>query len=112
MKTISDFKRRIVKGAKLHCIFHQKFSGRDAGGKIKIQDEDRGVREVNIVQTNAFTLLTKTDDGKVIDSWCYYPKASEVKFIDKDTIQILDRDFRDLESNNYIPSLTYKFVSE
>ena len=111
MRNLADFKRRIVKGAKLHCIFHQKSSGRDENGKIILVNKDRGIREVNIVQSNAFTLLTKMSDGKTIDSWCYYLKASEVRFIDQDTIQILDLDFRDSRSGELIPSLTYKFVS-
>ena len=111
MRTIADFKRRIVKGAKLHCVFHQKFSGRDESGKVLLEDEDRGVREIARVQSNAFTLLTHQSTGVIIESWCYYPKASEVKFIDEDTIQILEQDFRENGKQSLIPILTYKFVS-
>ena len=36
-------------------------------------------RKANIVQTNAFTLLTTKDNGKVVDSWIYYNSCIEVK---------------------------------
>ena len=110
MKTVSDFKKRIIPGVKLHCIFHQKSAGRGEDGKIILVDEDRGIRPVNIVQSNAFTLLTTQKDGKVINSWCTYPKASSVHIIDENTIQILEPDFREHDSKNLIPCLTYKFV--
>lgn len=110
MKTVSDFKKRLVPGVKIHCIYHQKSAGRDENGRIILVDEDRGIRPINIVQSNAFTLLTTQSDGKIVDSWCYYPKAKEARIIDENTIQILEHDFRDHKSTNLIPCLTYKFV--
>ena len=111
MKTVADFKRRIKPGVKLHCVFHQAKQGRDEKGRLVLTDEDKGTRAVNIVQTNQFTLLTTKNDGRVVDSWINFPKASQCKIIDADTIQYFDYDFRDREKQELIPLLTYKFVS-
>lgn len=45
-------------------------------------------RKVGKVQTNAFTLLTKNDDGEIIDSWTYY--NSNIK-IENNIISYLDQ---------------------
>ena len=113
MKTLTDFKKRLKKGVKIHTIYHQSCNGRDEAGNFLFKDEDKGTREVNIVQSNSFTLLTpeKSDPNKLFDSWCYYPKASEIKIVDENTILILDQDFRVRGENApLIPCLTYKFV--
>ena len=36
-------------------------------------------RKANIIQTNAFTLLTKKDNGEIVDSWIYYNSNIQVK---------------------------------
>ena len=115
MKTLAEFKRKIKKGVKLHTIYHQAPAGRDEAGNLLLKDEDKGVREVNIVQTNAFTLLTpKKDDPNIfVDSWLQYPKSNQVKFEESQVI-IMDEDFR-LPSNEratapLIPLITYKFI--
>ena len=36
-------------------------------------------RKANKVQTNAFTLLTKKEDGEIVDSWIYYDMSVQVK---------------------------------
>lgn len=36
-------------------------------------------RKANKVQTNAFTLLTKKENGEIIDSWVYYSDTVQVK---------------------------------
>lgn len=36
-------------------------------------------RRANIVQTNAFTLLTTKDTGEIVDSWIYYNDNVQVK---------------------------------
>jgi hypothetical protein len=110
MKTITEFKNRLHKGVRLHTIYHQFAIGRDNEGNLIFADQDRGVREVNIVQSNAFTLLTE-HEGKTIDAWLYYPKASECTFPDKNTITIYDYDFRVREGERpLIPCVTYTFV--
>lgn len=92
MKTLSDFKRRLVKGVLLETT-HAKM------GSL-------GIRPIFRVQSNAFTLLTekKGASGKV-ESWCNFPKASDFEIVDKDTANIYwgTGDNREL-------ILTYKFV--
>lgn len=73
MKTISDFKKRLSLGVKLDTE-HAKL------GQL-------GVREIARVQTNAFTLLTEKN-GEMVESWCYFPKASDFEVLDKDTALI------------------------
>lgn len=112
MKTVADFKRRIKPGVKLHCTFHQATTGhRDETVKLRLFDEDKGIRTVNIVQTTQFTLLTTRADGKIVDSWITFPKATQCKFIDENTIQYFDYDFREHDSKNLIPLLTYTFIN-
>ena len=113
MKTISDFKKRIALGVKIHTIYHQAFAGRDENGKLIFKDEDKGTREVSIVQASQFALKTPKD-GKFVDSWMKYPKASEVIILDQNSIQILGEDFRLPKQHDQksalTPILTYKFV--
>jgi len=111
MKTLADFKKRIQSGIKLHCIFHQASGGRDENGKIILIDEDRGTREIKTVMTTQFTLLTpkKEDPTILTESWLSYPKASEFKIVDQDTVTFYAQDFRERETK-LIPILTYKFV--
>jgi hypothetical protein len=110
MKTIADFKRRLKPGVKIETIYHQATTGhRDENGKLRLFNENRGIRPVNIVQSNSFTLLTENKEGKLIDSWMSYPKSKEAIFIDDNTIQILTPDFRD-HSEKLIPCVTYTFI--
>lgn len=44
-------------------------------------------RKANKVQTNAFTLLTKKENGEIVDSWTYY--NSNIK-IENNIISYLD----------------------
>ena len=110
MKTVADFKRRIKPGIKLHCTYHQASKGRDENNRLILTDEDKGVRSVNRVLSSQFTLLTTKSDGQVVDSWINFPKATQCKFLDDDTIQYLDFDFRDQDSKQLIPLLTYTFI--
>jgi len=110
MKTIADFKRRLVIGAKVHTTFHQASAGRDENNNLLLKDEDKGVREVSIVQSNSFAFKTIKSDGTVTNSWCDYPKVKEAIFINDNTIQILTPDFRVRNSEVLIPCLTYTFV--
>jgi hypothetical protein len=82
MKNLSDFKKRLVKGVLLETE-HAKLGS-------------FGIRPIERVQSNAFTLLTDKG-GKKVESWCYFPKASEFEVVDKDTVKIAS-------------ILTYKFV--
>lgn len=88
MKNVAELKRTIKTGVKLHCIFHQDFAGRDENNMYLLKDKDRGTREVNIVQTNCFTLLTPQinkegkETGELKDSYLNFPKSAEFKAID------------------------------
>ena len=111
MKTLSDFKKRLKVGVLLSTIFHHEFNGRDEKGEPKFKDKDLGIRPVSIVQSNSFALKTKKADGSETNSWCAYPKASNCKILDENTIQILEEDYRVREGEKpLIPILTYKFV--
>lgn len=106
IKTVSDFKKALEIGALVHCIYHTATAGRDEKGIIIFKDEDKGVRPVSIKQSNSFALKTTRTDGKVVDSWCNYPKASEC-IIKNNSITILEEDFRFRDSKQFIPVLTY-----
>lgn len=109
MPTLADFKRRLKIGVRLHTIFHRKYNGRDNNGTVLFRDEDKGIREVSIVQTNAFALRTTKKDGTVTNSWCQYPKASEVQFVNDNTLTILESDSRTAQAK-MVPVLTYTFI--
>lgn len=68
MKTLADFKRRIQTGVKIHTVWNNR-------GQLI----DRGVREIKTVQSNSFSILTEKE-GKQVESWVNYPKASEIQF--------------------------------
>jgi hypothetical protein len=108
MKTLADFKRKLKVGVKLHTIFHKEFSHRlpnddNKTSTVVYKDKDLGIREVSVVKSNAFALKTIQTNGTIIDSWCQYPKASDVKIQD-DKITIYE------EKGERV--LTYKFVEE
>jgi hypothetical protein len=73
MKTLSDFKKRLSPGVKL-ATEHAKLG-------------ELGIREIERVQSNAFTLLTDKN-GEMVESWCYFPKASDFEVLNKDTVLI------------------------
>ncbi len=118
MKTISDLKRVIKPGVKLHCVYHQDFAGRDENGMYLLKDTDRGTREVNIVQSNSFTLLTPQKDkegnltDKLVDSWMNWPKSKEFKPLTDKSFMILSEDFRNDSptKGQMLPLCTYTIV--
>lgn len=120
-KTVTEFKKILTVGDRLACVYHQQFAGRDADSQPIWADEDKGVREVSIKQTNSFALKTTQKDGKVVDSWCGYPTAA-FSVVKDNKITLLQRDGRlfkgghaDESNPEYaalplIPILTYWFV--
>jgi hypothetical protein len=112
-KTLSEFKKVLAVGDKLACTWHMAHDGRDENGQMKYKSEERPVREVTIKQTNAFTLKTEKTDGEVVDSWCYYPKASECK-VEDNVLHVFERcnKNRELPENErpLVEVLTYRFV--
>jgi hypothetical protein len=109
MKTLADFKKRIKIGVKLHTIHHQALAPHDVNKLL--YDEDKGIREVSVVRKTQFALKTMHKDGLMVDSWLSFPKASECKIIDENTILIMCEDWRH-NKNELIPLLTYKFITE
>ena len=106
MKTLSDFKKRLKVGVKLGAINHTNFGGRDENGNVIYNDFDFGVRELSIVQSNSFAFKTIRTDGKIVDSWCSYPKASNVKINNENSITI----FEENREKVLTPILTYTFI--
>lgn len=75
MKNLSDFKKRLAKGVLLETT-HAKMG-------------NLGIRPIERVQSNAFTLLTEKKGASCkVESWCYFPKASDFEILDKDTVLI------------------------
>jgi len=114
MKTFNNlagFKRHLGIGVELHAVQHTAFAGREPDtGRVIYKDQDMGVRPVSIVQSNSFACKTEKSDGKVVDSWCGYPKASECR-IENNTLTILEEDMRGPDpTHEMIPVLSYKFV--
>ena len=83
---------------------------RDENGKLILGDQDLGIRKVSIVHSNSFAFATVRVNGDVVDSWIAYPKKSDTKFVDENTITIFTPDFRTHDESVLIPCLTYKFV--
>lgn len=111
---VAQFKKRLIKGVtKLHAVRHTDFGGRDEKGVVIYKDQDLGIRTVSIVQSNSFALSTIRTSGEVVDSWCGYPKASEIIVNNENSITILEPDTRNgqaWETAPKIPVLTYTFV--
>ena len=120
-KTLAEFKKNIKIGAKLHTMYHHEFV-RDENGKM-VRDEkdkpvyttiDRGVREVSIVQTNAFACKTQKKDGTLVDSWLQYPKASECVVVDNSKLEVYELNDNlqpwDENLNKKVKILTFSFA--
>lgn len=73
MKTLSDFKKRIQVGVKVHTV--------------NFNYGDFGIREITVKQSNGFAVATHRD-GKIVNSWCHFPKASDLEIVDADTVII------------------------
>ncbi len=91
MKTIADLKRKLTVGTKLHTYNHWF-------------DKDMGIREIGHIQSNSFAFNTQKD-GKVVLSWCMYPKSNEIIFPVND-----ENKFIIVNPDNKEPILTYTFV--
>lgn len=105
MKTIADFKRKLIVGAKVHCTLHRQVFVDPETKEVITKDEDKGIRPVSVVQSNSFAFQTTKFDGSVVDSWCDYPTKDFIKFYpeDQNKVTILRKD-------NKLPALTYTFV--
>lgn len=79
MKSVADFKRKLTPGIKLHTVHHKEFSHRDGKGMPVWKDKDMGIAPVKRVMSTQFTIL-REKQGKEVESYMSYPKASEVEF--------------------------------
>jgi hypothetical protein len=104
IKTLAEFKRKLTLNTEVHTIFHQNPIGRDTEGKSIYNSIDKGIRKVSILQTNCFALATEKE-GKIIDSFCYFPKATNVT-INDNKINI----FEQLKNGDKILLLTYSII--
>lgn len=104
MEIIADFKRSMFAGRMVHTVYHREFKGRDEKGEIIYGDKDMGIRPVTIVQSSQFAMKTTKTDGKVVDSWCNWPKKSECIFNQDGSITITETSDRD---NKVYKILTY-----
>lgn len=95
MKTftnLSQFKNQVIIGTRLSCIYHMDLNGRDKNGNMTYKDKVTPDRPVSIVQTNAIALTTTKKDGTLTDSWLQWPKASECKIIDNNTLEVYEEE--------------------
>lgn len=97
MENLSQFKKRLAVGVKLHTVWHIAPNG---------INKDRGIREVSVVKRTGFALKTKQKDGSYKDSWCDYPAIGRISFT-SNSITIMEPEHR---SGNHVPILTYTFV--
>ena len=73
-KTFAELKRDLKLGTKIKMI-KREVNGSESGTIA-------GVREVTKVQSNAVAFKTLLHDGTINNSWLYFPKASQVDYID------------------------------
>ena len=108
---MAGFKRHLELDVEVHAVLHTASAGREhETDRMIYTDRDMGVRPISIVQSNSFALRTEKPDGKVVDSWCGYPKASECR-IENNTLTIMEEDMRGPDpTHEMIPVISYKFV--
>lgn len=82
MKTIADFKKRLTVGTKLKSKRFVMNNG------VWVEDLAMNLtREVSKVMSTQFALSTLVK-GKLVDSFCDYPKKAECLFLDDNTLEI------------------------
>ena len=106
INNLSQFKKALQIGIKLETTHHTgKFVGRDENGVAQYQPLKFPTREVSIVQSNSFALKTTKKDGKIVDSWCQYPKSKDLECNGSNEVTIFWG-----EGEKREPVLTYKFI--
>lgn len=84
MKTVADFKRKMILGAKVNSSLYWVDR---ATNELKQVNELKD-REVTIVQSNSFA-LSMEKGGKQVNSWCDWPKRDQFKVIDENTAECI-----------------------
>jgi hypothetical protein len=77
MKTLADLKRAMAIGTEWHCFNH-------------IYNGDMGTRSIVRKKTNSVAFKTVRRDGKEVESWVHFPKASDMNFPDESTAEIYE----------------------
>lgn len=75
MKTLSDFKRLMVLGAKVRVTWHYEIRILGNTGNTVLPVPPTEERHVSVVQSNGIAF--RRPDGR--DSWLYWPKAADFK---------------------------------
>jgi len=65
INNLSQFKKALKVGQMVKTVNHRY--------------GDMGTRPISIVQSNSFAMKTTKESGEIVDSWCEYPKASEIE---------------------------------
>lgn len=84
MKTIADFKRKMVIGANVEAKLYYKERGTDEYRLVS----DFGTRPVSVIQSNCFAFKTTKVSGETVNSWCDWPKKNDFHPIDENTVKI------------------------
>lgn len=95
MKTIADFKRKMIVGS-IWQVTHEYI------GDNPSLPKDLGTRECGHVQSNSFAFKTMRD-GKEVLSWGDWPKKTEFKPIDDNNAIV--------EKEGFV-RLTYKLIQQ
>lgn len=98
MKTLSDFKRRIIPGVKLDTKHLQT-------------GWSPGVRSIGTVGATQFSLSTKVKNGETHQSFVSFPKASEFTVVDENTA-IFHAPWLIDGKEQVVPLLQYTFIDE
>lgn len=81
MKTVADFKRKMIPGAKVNS---RLFWLQD--GELK-QVNELNNRECKVSQSNSFALTMDRPEG-IVNAWCEWPKKAEFTAVSETTAQI------------------------
>lgn len=102
--TLADFKRRIKRGVILRGWRYDQ-----QGNPI-----DLGIRPIELVQGNSFALESHVEGTRKL-SYCEYPKAHLIEWIDKNSVHIYQEEavgrFPTLEKPTKRKILTYQFLN-
>ncbi len=106
MKNLAEFKRRIQAGVAIATIFYDwKRVKENDVETLACIPKDLGVRKIHEVYSASCNFMNS--NGEL--SWLHFPKASECRFIDADTMEIhwvnpLRKD------GSTLPKLRYTFI--
>lgn len=91
MKTIADFKKKAILNSEWKCIMEFGiFTGYNAKDGSPMYDRIEKTRTVSVVQSKQIAFKTKNSKDVFVNSWIEYPKASNVKFPDENTMQVYE----------------------